>query len=392
MIKRLYFIVILFIICGFTKDNYKIVDLSANGTKLYFYIPKDFCEFKFDTEEKILKKLFPDSYQNYNYYKYKKCSEVDKIKTNEEFNKQDNVLTIIIPKEDYIKEISDIDFAKKVMINSIQQEESLIKTLKKKLEDINYNLFLKNEKILERDKKYMKRGFDATMQSISKDTKTDYFIIDNNFIKIKNFIFDNENYSILNFSGFVGGLYVEINYDGEYNNQALSNKKIFADYIKNIQKLNFPKINDYYIYDNTIINIKQLNDKNFQDISHIKSIKNEYNRVFMEYKNDNNIHNITLSIKIVPTSEKSEKSLLKNILNRYINNNYKANLVKNKKYNYIKVLDDSNILYIYVTRIYNVDVFIFLSSSIDHDNSKKLDEKVEKIAEKYIDYLNKVNK
>ena len=416
-LKIICFLSLVFVLSAFKQSDYRVETLnSEDDAEIMVYIPKNFCRYEeLSIINKLLTKIlgFDFSSPSNTIYSYRKCSE-DLLFNQDKIDRITSTLTFSVPKKSIMPQTDEKNILSLMLKNLRLADIVISKNIEKNLPELNIEEELENEKLSESKIKYI--------HNIIQDLKVSYenvdFLnreVDNDSIISSSFFKKDDSSEYMNaFSGFINSGLIDISYSSEIEEDYLSNKENFINYIDEIKKLNKIPDNLYFQKENKIINIKMPNYGNYRDISDLFK-RNGYSRVITSYNNDNedfsqvflgiivNPDNLNFFNKPATTNTETEYKKLGlqadslNIPNTDI---FEGNEVQSTKYTqknhirYTATINKQRVIYhYYLIKLKNQNVIICASLINKTGNFTEEDEKrIENSAEKYIKYLEKINR
>ncbi len=375
--KKFSLIIILLFLCAFNKNDYKVEKIVNNGSEFFILIPKNFCFFDSQANNKFILEYIEKNNRDYVYFN---CSEVEKINSNKDFN-VDEYITISIPRESDL-----LFFNKDFIVNNGNAYKNT--DFKEKLLKINLDDFAKKEKISNAEKKFIKENIEESIDFISDNTKVDHKTIDNDQLVVYNFKTKNHEIFISNYYYYLKGSLFSIDYESKNRKRELNNLDNFSEYVKEVQKLNKGRINNYYIFQNQILNIISPNNQKFEDVSDVNELNRyKFEKIFIENIDILKEPKILIAVKLFPENFKVEDFM------KLITQD-SATECKDGKYNCMKIQTKNNIHYFYFVKIKNYNLLIrsFIHYKPSNFNDKKIDSYLKKRTKNYIKKLEKANK
>ncbi len=389
--KKFGFFILLLLLCGFSKEDYKVETLkSQDGIEFKFYIPKNYCRYnEIPAANKIMAKLIGINSidEHTSLYNYRDCEE-DKLFKSGKTIEITGGLLISIPKKSILMQKRTKDLNNILAKNLKAMDPIVFNIIRGNLSKLNLKEELKNEKLTKNEYKYI--------ENMVKDLKTFYYsenpakynTINNNLITTF-FVEDQGNkYNMNRFSGTINGIMIDLTFTGENNKNILENNKEFGKYIEATKALNKLPDNYYIEKNNEIINIKLPNYGEYLDVTNIfgEALSDMYDRVIVELTKEKDPNQIFMGIMVEPAN----KTLFKNgIGTQKTKNNKPQGFVRLP----INVLGKEIIYYCYLVDLKGQDTVICstLLSKVGKLDDRD-EEKIKKVTDKYIKYLKKINR
>lgn len=406
---------------AFTKANYKIETIKTDFVpEFQIYIPDNFCSYKeLDEKIQLMEKIGVDlDRKNIEIYYYADC---EKIKQFNDGNGIDlgNTINIAVYKNtmsrEYDKKFYNDMFIKVSNLSQKKQNNIIANRIK------NFDLedYLNKLNIKPNQAEYLKNQFEIIKYFALLNKNLVAKNIDDNLIFVVDSEYDGKTYFENVFFGFIKNNFITIGIEGEKYQHELQNLKSFKQYIKENEILNDPQINKYIIKNGNLINIKTPDYSNYIAINNnfFKNILNlpiRYNKILLGIPNDNNgstqvmatlvggiNKNILEFINVEKIKHKRNKQpIIREII--FDDKNVSFNSSSNDKtFDYNKPLyakkimnskGKSSTLYYFFFRINGIDVILFAAPLSNHSITKEDETKLIKEADKYIEYLIKINK